>query len=78
MMELDGVKITIDDKVLDYIAKYAVKSKTGARSLRSIMEALFEDLMYELPSNDVTEYHIDMKYAKKMLKDYIESYSLSA
>lgn len=78
MMELDGVKVTIDDKVLDYIAKYAVKSKTGARSLRSIMEALFEDLMYELPSNDVTEFHIDMKYAKKMLKDYIESYSLSA
>ena len=74
LFSLDGVKLNIDDKVYDYIAKYAYKNKTGARSLRALVETLFEDAMYEMPSNDDTVLNIDLKYAKKKLKHYISAY----
>ena len=74
MFELDGVKLIIDDKVYDYIAKNAIKTKTGARSLRAFMEVLLEDAMFEIPSNDEKELHIDLKYAKQKLKHYIDGF----
>ena len=52
LLELDGVKLTFDDDALRQIAKEALKRKTGARGLRSIIEALMRNVMYEVPSID--------------------------
>ena len=51
MLELDGVKLTFDKKALETIAETSLKRKTGARGLRSIMESLMMDTMYEIPSD---------------------------
>ena len=50
LLELDGVKLEFTEEALRAIAKQAVEQKTGARGLRSIMESVMQDMMYELPS----------------------------
>lgn len=52
MIELDNVKLTFDDEALVEIAKQAIERKTGARGLRSIIENIMLDVMFELPSRD--------------------------
>lgn len=52
MIELDNVKLTFEDEALLEIAKLAIDRKTGARGLRSIIESLMLDVMYELPSRE--------------------------
>jgi ATP-dependent Clp protease ATP-binding subunit ClpX len=51
IFELEGIRLDFDDDALDAIAKEALKRKTGARGLRSVMEEKMLDLMFELPSN---------------------------
>lgn len=56
MVELDGVTLRFEEDALMEIAKEAIERKTGARGLRSIIENIMLDIMYELPSLDeVTE-----------------------
>ncbi|MCR5430350.1 MAG: ATP-dependent Clp protease ATP-binding subunit ClpX [Eubacterium sp.] len=56
LFELDNVKLTFTEGALDAIAKKAVERKTGARGLRSILEASVMNTMYETPSDDdITE-----------------------
>ena len=56
MVELDGVALRFEEDALLEIAKEAIERKTGARGLRSIIENIMLDIMYELPSLDeVTE-----------------------
>lgn len=56
MVELDGVELKFEEDALLEIAKEAIERKTGARGLRSIIENIMLDIMYELPSLDeVTE-----------------------
>jgi len=50
LFELEGVELNFRDNALDAIAKKAIKRKSGARGLRSIVEHTLLDLMYELPS----------------------------
>lgn len=50
LFELDGVKLEFTDEALLEVAKLAVARKTGARGLRSILESVMMDLMYEIPS----------------------------
>ena len=52
MFSLDGVELTIEDEAVSEIAKLAIARKTGARGLRSIMEEILLDTMFELPSRD--------------------------
>ncbi|MFC4409866.1 ATP-dependent protease ATP-binding subunit ClpX [Chungangia koreensis] len=52
MLELDGVTLSFEDEALKEIAKKAIERKTGARGLRSIIESIMLDVMYELPSRD--------------------------
>ena len=52
MLEMDGVKLTFDDDALRLIAKEALKRKTGARGLRSIIEGIMRNVMFEVPSID--------------------------
>jgi ATP-dependent Clp protease ATP-binding subunit ClpX len=56
LFRMDGVSLEFTDESLKAIAKIAMVQKTGARGLRSIMEKVMLDLMYEIPSNkDITE-----------------------
>ena len=50
LLDLDGVKLTFEDEALRLIAKEALTRKTGARGLRSIIEAIMRNVMYEVPS----------------------------
>lgn len=52
MIELDNVKLTFEDDALVEIAKQAIERKTGARGLRSIIENIMLDVMFELPSRE--------------------------
>lgn len=52
MLELDDVELEFEDDALVEIAKLAIERKTGARGLRSIIEATMLDVMFELPSRD--------------------------
>jgi len=69
LFEMDGIKLSWDAKVLDYIVDKAIEFKLGARGLRSICEAIMIDAMYELPSKqDASEITIGIKYAKEKLE----------
>ena len=50
LLEMDGVKLTFDEGALRLIAKEALKRKTGARGLRSIIEGIMRNVMYDVPS----------------------------
>lgn len=50
LMEMEGVELTFESEALDEVVKLAMKNKTGARSLRAIMEATMLDIMYKTPS----------------------------
>ena len=50
LMEMDGAKLTFEDEALRLIAKEAIQRKTGARGLRSILERIMRNVMYEVPS----------------------------
>ena len=52
MMELDGVKLTFEPGALVEIAKLAIERKTGARGLRSIIENIMLEVMFDLPSRE--------------------------
>ncbi|MDY3739508.1 MAG: ATP-dependent Clp protease ATP-binding subunit ClpX [Selenomonadaceae bacterium] len=52
LLEIDGVKLTFDEEALRAIAQEALKRKTGARGLRSIIERIMRNVMYEIPSQE--------------------------
>ena len=52
LLEMDGVELKFEDEAIDLIAKEAIKRKTGARALRSIVEEIMLDIMYDVPSNE--------------------------
>ncbi|MCB0692644.1 MAG: ATP-dependent Clp protease ATP-binding subunit ClpX [Lewinellaceae bacterium] len=68
LMELEDVRLSFDDEALDYIAELAINYKLGARGLRSILEAVMTDAMFDLPSQkDVKSFEITRDYAEKKL-----------
>ena len=68
LFELDGVKLSFDDEVLDYIVDKAVEFKLGARGLRSICEAIMMDTMFDIPSTDTRKFTVTLSYAKKKIE----------
>ena len=52
LLELDNVELEFDEEALNAIAKHAIARNTGARGLRSIIENVMLDIMYEIPSRD--------------------------
>lgn len=52
LLEYDGVKLEFDDDALHLIAREALRRKTGARGLRSIIEEIMRNVMYEIPSEE--------------------------
>lgn len=65
LFAIDGIKLTIDDDVLDYIVETAFKYAMGARGLRSICESIMVDAMYEAPSSGRKSLRITLPYAKQ-------------
>ena len=55
LIGLDGVKLTVEDEAVREIAKTAIRLKTGARGLRTIIENLMTDIMYRIPSEENIE-----------------------
>jgi ATP-dependent Clp protease ATP-binding subunit ClpX len=65
LFEMEGIKLTIDDDVLDFMVEKAMEYKLGARGLRSICEGILTDSMFELPSTKEKYFHLDLEYAKR-------------
>ncbi len=68
LFEMDGIKLTFTDGALDYIVDKAVEYKLGARGLRSIVESVVNEAMFELPSKDVKELEVTHDYAAQELE----------
>ncbi len=68
LFELDGVKVTFAEDVLDFIVEKAVEFKLGARGLRNICEAIVTDAMFELPSSGLQEFTFTREYAEPRVK----------
>jgi len=65
LFEMEGVKLSFSEEALRYLVEQAMQFKLGARGLRSIMEAIMNDAMYEIPSQEnLKEFHVDLAYAK--------------
>ncbi|RYF96438.1 MAG: ATP-dependent Clp protease ATP-binding subunit ClpX [Chitinophagaceae bacterium] len=64
LFELEGIKLTIEDDVLDFMVEKALEYKLGARGLRSICEGILTDAMFELPSSKASHFTLDLDYAK--------------
>ncbi|MGB3089971.1 MAG: ATP-dependent Clp protease ATP-binding subunit ClpX [Chitinophagaceae bacterium] len=65
LFELEGIKLIIEDEVLDFMVGKAMEYKLGARGLRSICEGILTDAMYELPSSKETQFTLDLEYAQR-------------
>ncbi len=68
LFEIDNIKLTFTDEVLDYIVDKAVEFKLGARGLRSICETIMIDSMFNAPSGEDRELVISLEYAKKKIE----------
>ena len=69
MFKLDGIKLKFEEDVLDFIVDKAIEFKLGARGLRSIVEHIMIDAMYEMPSTERKSLTITLNYAKNRLAD---------
>ncbi|MCK4407580.1 MAG: ATP-dependent Clp protease ATP-binding subunit ClpX [Bacteroidales bacterium] len=68
LFEMDNIKLSFDDNVLNYIVDKSIEFKLGARGLRSIIETILTDAMFELPSkNKSKELNITLSYAEKKI-----------
>lgn len=68
LLEMDGVKLTITDEVLDYVVDKSIEYKLGARGLRSIFETVMMDAMYDLPSQKKKTFKLTREYAQTQLE----------
>ena len=68
LFALDGIELTFDKKVYDYIVERAIISHLGARGLRVIMEDLMTKAMFTLPEKNNGKFHVTLKYAKNILE----------
>ena len=67
LFEMDGIALTVAEEALDFMVDKALEYELGARGLRSLCESIFTDAMFEMPSTDQKELHVDKSYAAKQL-----------
>ena len=66
LLKMDGVDLEFEPDAIDLIAKKAIKRKTGARALRSIVEELMLDVMYDIPTkHDITKFVVTKEMVEK-------------
>lgn len=68
LMAIDGIELTFDQAALNYIVDKAVEYKLGARGLRSIVEDIMMDAMFELPSKRTKTFEVTLAYAKEQME----------
>lgn len=66
LFELEGIALTVEEAVLDFMVDKALEYKLGARGLRSICESILTDAMFELPGTETTVLNITLDYAESM------------
>lgn len=69
---IDGKKLKFTDGAIDTIAETAIVTETGARGIRSIMETVLNDFMFDISDSNKTEVTIDKNYCEKSLKQMID------
>jgi ATP-dependent Clp protease ATP-binding subunit ClpX len=67
LFEMDGIKLTFSDDALDYVVDKAVEYKLGARGLRSIVESMMMNAMFEVPSRRIKKFEVTLEYAREQL-----------
>lgn len=67
LFQMDGVELVFQPEVFEYIVDKAVEYKLGARGLRSIVETIMMDVMFELPSQHVEKYEVTLEFAKEQM-----------
>ena len=67
LFEMDGIKLSFDEDALDFIVDKATEYKLGARGLRSIVENVMMDAMFDVPSMKVKKFNVTLDYTKKQL-----------
>lgn len=65
LFEIEGIALTIEDEVYDFMVEKAMEYKLGARGLRSICESILTDAMFEMPSSNEKEFKLTAEYAKQ-------------
>jgi hypothetical protein len=66
LLTLEGIALTIEEEVLNFMVEKALEYKLGARGLRSICESILTDAMFELPGTGETELLVTLDYAENM------------
>jgi ATP-dependent Clp protease ATP-binding subunit ClpX len=66
LFQLEGITLTIEEEVLNFMVEKALEYKLGARGLRSICESILTDAMFELPGTGETELIVTLGYAENM------------
>ena len=67
LFKMDGIELTFDEDALDFIVDKAVEYKLGARGLRSIVETVMMDAMFEVPSSRKKTFVVTKDYAQTQL-----------
>lgn len=65
LFAMDGIQLSFDENVYEFIVDKALEFKLGARGLRSIVEAIMMDAMFKMPSEDKKELRVTLEYAKE-------------
>ena len=68
LFSYDGVELSFQLEVLDFIVDKAIEFKLGARGLRSIVESIMMDVMFEIPSTEKKKLEITLDYARKQME----------
>lgn len=68
LFKMDNIDLRFDDDTLQYIVDRATEFNLGARGLRSIVETIMMDAMFELPSNSQHEFVVTAEYARKQME----------
>lgn len=67
LFEMDGVKLTFDPEVYEFIVDKAIEYKLGARGLRAIVESIMMDAMFDIPSTRKKTFNVTVDYARKQM-----------
>ena len=68
LFEMDGIELSFTEDSLDFIVDKAMEYKLGARGLRSIVESVMMDAMFEVPSKRVKTFEVTLDYARQQLE----------
>ncbi len=69
LLEMDGVALTFEDSALDFIVDKAIEFKLGARGLRSIVETIMMNAMFDIPSSKIKEFNVTADFCSKQLEE---------